>query len=86
MEQERLQLRFSFLGVQLARESTPSRHGFLSPVLGLQTQAQPAPTPSPAGETPRRGLEKGNSSVDKLCSHVHSMDGTQQQHNQQSNS
>lgn len=67
----------------MSRESTPSQQGFL---LGLQTQAQPVPTASPAGETLRRGLEMGNSSVDKLCSHVHSMNVTQQQHNQQRNS
>lgn len=86
MVQDRLQLRFNFLGVQMSRESTPSQQGFLGLVLGLQTQAQPVPIASPAGETSRRGLEMGNSSVDKLCSHVHSMNITQQQHYQQRNS
>lgn len=71
------------MGHSCQERAPPSQHGFPSPVLGLQTQAQPVPIPSPAGETPRRGLEMGNSSMDKLCSHMHSMDITQQLHNQQ---
>lgn len=44
---------------------------------GLQTQAQPLPIPCTARKAPRVGLGTTNSSVDKPCSHVHSMDVTQ---------